>query len=154
MTTYTDESYFLTSAVHVEPSGFKSATISFEHTPKLDANVYDNAIARVLQKYHPNLRLSYLFSSTDDKSVFVQYQVEGAGHGKLESMMTDTKDIISAKFLEILSKSQYQVFSFSSDKNFSVMFTPPAEVAVTDLEMIARASLSRNGMTVGAAKYV
>lgn len=154
MTTYTEESYFLTSAVHVEPSGFKAATMSFEHSPKLDANIYDKAIANVIQKYHPNLRMTYLFSSTDDKSVFVQYQVEGAGHGKLESLMTDTKDLISAHFLEILAKSQYQIFSFSSDKNFSVMFTPPANVAVTDLEMIARASLSRNGMTMGTAKYV
>lgn len=154
MTTYTDESYFLTSAVHVEPSGFKSATISFEHTPKLDANIYDKAIANVLQKYHPNLRLTYLFSSTDDKSVFVQYQIEGAGHGKLESMMTDTKDIISAKFLEIMAKTQYQVFSFSSDKPFNVMFTPPAEIPLKDFELIARASLERNGFGVGTAKYV
>ncbi|MFO1242411.1 MAG: hypothetical protein U1E36_04325 [Rickettsiales bacterium] len=154
MSTYTEEAYFLTSAVHVEPSGFKSAAVSFEHDPKLDANIYADAIANVIQKYHPHLEMTYLCSSTDDKSVFVQYQISGVGHGKLESMMTDTKDVISSRFLEVLAKSQYQIFSLSSDTNCSVMFTPPETVELSDFEMIARAALTRNGMTVGKAKYV
>lgn len=154
MTHFADEATFLTSAVHVEPSGFRTVAVSFEHSPKIDANIYANAIANVFQKYHPHLGLTYFCSSTDEKSVFVQYQIDGVGHGKLESMITDTKDAISATFTEYLAKSELTVLPTNTPGDSLLVITPPKDITAEDISLIADVVLERNSFKVDATQYV
>lgn len=154
MTHFADEATFLTSAVHVEPSGFKTVAVSFEHSPKLDAGAYANAIANVFQKYHPHLELTYLCSSTDEKTVFVQYQIGGVGYGKLESMITDTKDAISAAFTEMLAKSELTVLPTNTPGDDVLVINPPKDISAEEIGLIANVLLERNSFTVNATQYV
>ena len=154
MPTYTEEAYFLTSAVHVEPSGFKASAVSFEHSPKLDANLYANAIANVLQKFHPHLNLTYLCSSTDEKSVFVQYQISGVGPGKLETLITDTKDAISMRFTELLAKAEITLLPTGKADNHGVIIKPPAGMNTMEIATVAQVVFERNSFKVNSAQYV